>query len=656
MSAVVSPTAIPYMKHSSSQELETFRLNFALDAPAAGAPGNTFRGMASVYNTLIDAYMPTRILPGAFTRSLSDPEIKRRIKILFQHDQHKPIGIPTSMTDTTAGLLVEGRISDTQLGRECMTLLRDGVITELSIGFEPVQQIFVKDPVSGKEERHLLDLKLFEFSLVTFAANKDAKVMSVHSLLAQVPVELHAICQRFITALLETHNPNSPQTGRWIAGKGGSGGGSRPGGQGLTKATPGPKGSTIVTDRSGSGRGLVFKDAAQPAGKQWQVIYDEDGQNTKGFGSKSQAVDSVRAHVLKNPTAPPGYKEDPVRIRGDPQRRGVTGRGGQVRLRQVGGGLREEGRPRAAGAEGRERQGPARRRVAEVEQGQVRRLAGVEGVQGRDRRAEAHRRGEQGRRRRAEAPRRDCRPQDRPEPLAEPQRGRAGRPRLGGGGQGRQPHRQEVGGRVDQPHRRRGRARPRREGRRSIAERLDRELQAPRRQHPEGLLRHRGRRDRLDALAHRQQRAEGGPKAAAPKRTIADLKAANTRYRLRKRTDEQGVELEIETHDAEGDELQRGALISSVATVLDQLLQAEGYELVEEFDEDDAFDEDLEDEDPFADADEVVILDDDFDGPTDEDSEADDPPAPHVHHKFSAALRDLELLALEAGVRVDPDA
>lgn len=644
------------MKHSSSQELETFRLNFALDAPAAGAPGNTFRGMASVYNTLIDAYMPTRILPGAFTRSLSDPEIKRRIKILFQHDQHKPIGIPTSMTDTTAGLLVEGRISDTQLGRECMTLLRDGVITELSIGFEPVQQIFVKDPVSGKEERHLLDLKLFEFSLVTFAANKDAKVMSVHSLLAQVPVELHAICQRFITALLETHNPNSPQTGRWIAGKGGSGGGSRPGGQGLTKATPGPKGSTIVTDRSGSGRGLVFKDAAQPAGKQWQVIYDEDGQNTKGFGSKSQAVDSVRAHVLKNPTAPPGYKEDPVQSAAI--RSAAASRDAVVKSafdKWVAGYEKKAG-PEPPAPKGANDKGPhvdawrkwnkdkydgwqaskefkaatagpkpiaAANKAAAAEQ---KRLDAIVGPKTGPNRSQNRKEGERDARAWAAA-------------------GKAANLTVKKSADGSTSLTDAAGER----------------GRVVKGAGQSQNGWTGSYKHPDGSTRKAYYGTEADAIASTRSliannALKAAPKAAAPKRTIADLKAANTRYRLRKRTDEQGVELEIETHDAEGDELQRGALISSVATVLDQLLQAEGYELVEEFDEDDAFDEDLEDEDPFADADEVVILDDDFDGPTDEDSEADDPPAPHVHHKFSAALRDLELLALEAGVRVDPDA
>ena len=149
--------------------------------------------MASVYNTLIDAWMPTRILPGAFTRTLADLNAVARVKILYQHNQEWPIGVPTSMVDTAQGLEVEGRISETTLGKDAMVLLEDGVISELSIGFTPTAQQFVIDRETNMEERHILDLDLFEFSLVTFAANRDAKIMSVHSLLQGFCPELRAL-------------------------------------------------------------------------------------------------------------------------------------------------------------------------------------------------------------------------------------------------------------------------------------------------------------------------------------------------------------------------------------------------------------------------------------------------------------------------------
>ena len=179
---------------------ETFRSSFALSPVDQTAEPNTFRGMASVYHTLIDAWMPTRILPGAFRRTLSDPAAVARIKILYQHDEHRPIGVPTQLLDTATGLEVLGRISETTDGKDALILLRDGVITELSIGFEPLEQIFVKHPVTGIEERHILDLHLHEFSLVTFAANRDAKVLSVQQA-QQLVCEAHAR----LTAHSEAH-------------------------------------------------------------------------------------------------------------------------------------------------------------------------------------------------------------------------------------------------------------------------------------------------------------------------------------------------------------------------------------------------------------------------------------------------------------------
>jgi HK97 family phage prohead protease len=176
------------MRSSPTSSFETFRAPFVatmLEAQAAGAARNTFRGMASVYNTLIDAYMPTRILAGAFTRTLSGDT--SRIKILWQHDPGTPIGVPTLLADRADGLEIQGKISKTTAGQDAIVLLEDQVITELSIGFEPVRQEFVSNQQTGVQERHILDLELFEVSLVTFAANRDAKIMSVHSALQSLP-------------------------------------------------------------------------------------------------------------------------------------------------------------------------------------------------------------------------------------------------------------------------------------------------------------------------------------------------------------------------------------------------------------------------------------------------------------------------------------
>mgnify|MGYP001617550467 FL=1 len=164
---------------------ETLSATFAVQS--ADPEARTFRGMASVFGTLIDAWIPTRIKLGAFTKTLQ--ENKDRIKVLWQHDTYQPIGKPTLMDENSDGLLVEAIVSDTQCGRDAIVLMRDKVVTELSIGFDPTRWEMIEQ--NGAIERHVSELTLWEFSPVTFAASRDAKIMSVHATQARRVLELH---------------------------------------------------------------------------------------------------------------------------------------------------------------------------------------------------------------------------------------------------------------------------------------------------------------------------------------------------------------------------------------------------------------------------------------------------------------------------------
>lgn len=85
------------------------------------------------------------------------------------------------MEENADGLFVESPIVDTALGTDVLKLLRAGVITELSIGFDAKTWEMVDEGAAGVV-RYIKDLELWEISLVTLAANRDAKVMAVHSL------------------------------------------------------------------------------------------------------------------------------------------------------------------------------------------------------------------------------------------------------------------------------------------------------------------------------------------------------------------------------------------------------------------------------------------------------------------------------------------
>jgi hypothetical protein len=153
-----------------------FHVHRASTAPTLDK--DSFRGLASVFGHLIDTWVPTRILPGAFTKTLK--ENSKRVKVLFNHDPDSPIGIPTKMEETREGLLVEAKISQTEKGKEVLTLMRDGVLDELSIGFDVVKYSMADEGPLG-QVRHISELRLWEFSPVTFAANSQAKIIAVHS-------------------------------------------------------------------------------------------------------------------------------------------------------------------------------------------------------------------------------------------------------------------------------------------------------------------------------------------------------------------------------------------------------------------------------------------------------------------------------------------
>jgi HK97 family phage prohead protease len=171
---------------------------------------DSFRGMASVFDHLIDAFVPTRILPGAFTKTLK--ENRSRVKVLYQHNEDWPIGVPTKMEETRDGLLVEAKISQTERGKEALILIRDGVLDELSIGFDAVKWTMVNEPGLGAV-RHITELRLWEFSPVTFAANAKAKITSVNrrgfrATFTQQMADLDAVAAR-LDAAMQASRPAS---------------------------------------------------------------------------------------------------------------------------------------------------------------------------------------------------------------------------------------------------------------------------------------------------------------------------------------------------------------------------------------------------------------------------------------------------------------
>ena len=86
-----------------------------------------------------------------------------------------PIGIPLEMSEDSKGLYTKTKLASTERGKEAYILLKEKIITEMSIGYETVKYEIEKE----KQIRRLKEIKLWEYSLVTFAANDKATIARV---------------------------------------------------------------------------------------------------------------------------------------------------------------------------------------------------------------------------------------------------------------------------------------------------------------------------------------------------------------------------------------------------------------------------------------------------------------------------------------------
>lgn len=118
------------------------------------------------------------ILQGAYAKTIAEngPQGKNRIKMLWQHDSWKPIGRPDKLEETSEGLIVEGYVSDIQNG-DYRKMYEQGIITEHSVGFIPMVEEYDRD----KNVNYIKEVKLFEYSAVTWGANDNTPVLGMKS-------------------------------------------------------------------------------------------------------------------------------------------------------------------------------------------------------------------------------------------------------------------------------------------------------------------------------------------------------------------------------------------------------------------------------------------------------------------------------------------
>ena len=142
---------------------------------AGGAPvlseGHVIEGYASLFGMTDQG--GDAVLPGAFAASLKKLAGKGdKVRMLWQHDPTRPIGVWDEIREDQTGLWVKGRLlREVAQAREAAALIQAGAIDGLSIGYRTIRA-----ERDQKGRRALAEVELWEVSLVTFPMLPEAKV------------------------------------------------------------------------------------------------------------------------------------------------------------------------------------------------------------------------------------------------------------------------------------------------------------------------------------------------------------------------------------------------------------------------------------------------------------------------------------------------
>ncbi len=165
----IKPIETKESNHPQGREMRSYFLELkASDDGSIEGYGSVF-GVKDSYDDIVAA--------GAFNDSLTQHKAAGTLPVmLWQHDSDKPMGVWTEMVEDQKGLFIKGQIAlETVAGKEAYALLKMGVKLGFSIGFMTKRWSYDAET----DVRTVLEVDLWEVSLVTFPANKEAMPTSV---------------------------------------------------------------------------------------------------------------------------------------------------------------------------------------------------------------------------------------------------------------------------------------------------------------------------------------------------------------------------------------------------------------------------------------------------------------------------------------------
>lgn len=164
----------------SASEKKYMQFEFKVEDASESNGIGTIKGYASTFGN-VDQGMDV-VERGAFSKSIT--EKKGKFPILLDHDVTKPIGWNIDASEDDYGLKIAGEIqlvtpdaiNRYKLAKRAQEL---GVKSGLSIGYSVIKAEPDRDrPII----RRLKELKLWEYSFVTFPMNEQAAISSVKSI------------------------------------------------------------------------------------------------------------------------------------------------------------------------------------------------------------------------------------------------------------------------------------------------------------------------------------------------------------------------------------------------------------------------------------------------------------------------------------------
>ena len=124
---------------------------------------------------------PTEIFHGFVETIQSGALVPRETGVKLFSEHRAVIGVVTDMREEDGGLVIDARISDTQLGRDVRQLIADGALTQMSIGFLPAEDgqtvTYTDDGIDVTVTR----ATLYEVSVVPFPAYEDTAITDQRS-------------------------------------------------------------------------------------------------------------------------------------------------------------------------------------------------------------------------------------------------------------------------------------------------------------------------------------------------------------------------------------------------------------------------------------------------------------------------------------------